>query len=157
MSRKQPGEAPKQERAVRPRRDPEIDESEVIASRQYAIDGFDPVQFVTAKIGKPALRDADGRYECAAEIRESGRIWVRRLVGDDALEALQVALALVSAEVNHLSQQPNIRLSWLEGRRRDLGLPSPPKYSLLPDEKEATKDAKSKARASNGGKKRSSH
>ena len=69
------------------------------------------------------------------------------------LEALEVALALVSAEVNHLSRQPNIRLSWLEGRRHDLGLPVPPRDSLLPVEKEATKNAKSKARASNRGKK----
>jgi hypothetical protein len=120
----------KQKAKAHPRRDAELEESEIIVSRQYVIEGSDPIEVVTVKIGKPVLRASDGMYECATEIRENGQTWVRRLNGVDALEALQLALILVGTDLNYLSQQPSVRLSWLEGRRRDLALPTPPDFSL---------------------------
>jgi hypothetical protein len=113
-----------------PRRDQKLDDDEVIAARRYRITGTSPPEFVTIRIGLPKPRASDGRYECGAEIREGGRVWVRLLNGIDAFEALQLALMLIGTDLNHINQQLNGLLSWRDGKTSSLAFPTPPEFSL---------------------------
>jgi hypothetical protein len=115
-----------------PRRDPALKSDEVIACRRYVVIGSDPAEVITVKIGKPRLRKSHGRYECGAEISESGRRWVRYVNGADADEALQLALVLIGTDMSHISGQLKGALSWLEGTRHDLAVPLPPTFALYP-------------------------
>jgi hypothetical protein len=114
------------------RRDAKLGDDEVIASRKYLITSTKPPEYVTAKLGRPRLRVRDGLYECAAEIDEGGRVWVRYLTGSDALEALQLALIILGTDLKHTNEQLGDALCWSSGQRRDLGLPTYPDFSLRP-------------------------
>jgi hypothetical protein len=121
---------PKQKRSFR--RDVKLGDDETIASRRYLITCTTPPEYVTVKIGRPRLRVRDGLYECAAEISESGRVWVRYLTGSDAFEALQLALIILGTDLKHINEQLGNALRWSDEERADLGLPTYPDFSLRP-------------------------
>jgi hypothetical protein len=126
-----------------PRQDTPLEDSEVIAVREYFVEGTSPPDLVVVRLGKPRLRDFDGKYECGTEISEGGRVWVRRMVGDDAFEALQLALRLVGTDLNHINDQLFSQAScplWSNGDRRDLVLPV---YSPWPKRTKPGKTKKS--------------
>jgi hypothetical protein len=112
------------------RRDPKLDDDEIVASRRYWITGTAPAEWVTVRIGLPRQRVSDGRYECGAEISEGGRIWVRYLNGVDAFEALYLALIIIGTDLKHLDHQLNGKLYWSDGKRTDLAFPTFPEFSL---------------------------
>lgn len=108
------------------RRDTPLADNEVIAVREYAIKGTLPLELVLIRLGKPTVRASDGKHECGTEIVEGGRVWVRRVIGEDAFEALQLALRLIETDLNHINDQlfpQNSYLAWDNGNRRDLVLP----------------------------------
>ncbi len=105
------------DKARSPCRDAPLHDSEVIAVREYVIAGTTPHDLVLVHREKPTVRDSDGKYECGSEISEGGRIRVRRVLGNDEFDALQVALALI--ENDQLFPQQSY-LVWDGGTRRDL-------------------------------------
>lgn len=112
------------------RRDNKLEDNEVIASRTYEVADSSPPDYVTIRLGRPKLRNEDGRYECGAEICEYGRVWVRYLNGADEFEALQLALILIGTDLKHINDQLSGRLRWLKEKREDLAFPTYPNFSL---------------------------
>lgn len=110
------------------RSDKPLGDSEVIAVREYRIEGTSPPESVLVRLGAPKRREhPDGGFECGAEIRESGRIWVRRLIGTDEFEALQLALRLIEVDLDHIDGQLMAQqsfLSWNDRQRRHTSVPS---------------------------------
>ena len=70
-------------RAGKLRRDKPLSDDEVIATRAYNLANDPDHEVVLVRLGRPRRRESDGLFECGAEINESGRIWVRRLLGAD--------------------------------------------------------------------------
>jgi len=74
-------------------------------------------QAVTLEVLRPAERRA-GEWTCVYRIRGLGRVRAGRVVGDDGLQALQLALAALRRELEPFAA----RLTWT-GEPGELGLP----------------------------------
>ena len=106
-----------------------LKDGEIMASREYAVDGSQPPRRVMVRIGFPKQR-FDGRYECVAEIDDGESVNVKPMNGVDAFEALFVAIMLIGTELAFTSEMLGRPLTWMEKGRRDLAFPVHPDFSL---------------------------
>jgi hypothetical protein len=101
-----------------------------MASREYTVEGSQPLRKVTVRIGFPKQRPNDGRYECLAEIDDGESVDVKPMNGIDAFEALFVAIMLMGTELVFTQEYLKRTLIWMGKDRRDLAFPIYPEYSL---------------------------
>jgi hypothetical protein len=105
-----------------------LNRDDILAMREYMLRGaYD--RKITARIGIPR-KTSDGRYECVAEVDEGDVVSSKPMNGVDAFEAIQLALMLIGAELNYIKEHSTNSLTWLDGTRTDLGLPTYPDFSL---------------------------
>ena len=101
---------------------PKDDLTDVIASRVMEVDG--KPQF-HVRIGRPKLAPEGDCWFCAYEI--TGPLTKRkgRFGGEDAMQALVLALYCISVDIEICAENAQGRLSW-GGDTKDFGFPSPP-------------------------------
>jgi hypothetical protein len=99
-------------------------EHEVLAEREYHLESPDGPRKILVQVGFPKRCADNGRYECVAVLL-AGEISFRRpMNGVDAVEALQLALKILSVELSFIAEQLEGRLSWAEGTRHETGFDS---------------------------------
>lgn len=98
-----------------------LPESEVLAEREYHLENHNKSRKILIQIGFPIRRTEDNRYECVAVFQEDHICFRRPMNGVDALEAIQLALEIISVDLRFIVEETGSRLSWAEGTRHDLG------------------------------------
>ena len=97
---------------------------EVIATRDYSFpDENGRATSASVLIGKPQPSPDSSDYQCHFLIKGLGDEKIQVARGVDALQALQSALILAGASLNHLNEKTGRRLRWAGGTRGDLGFP----------------------------------
>ncbi len=96
---------------------------EPIASREL-LAGRDRV-FVTMGMPKPFDPDGMEGFYCPYSIEFRGQKKVRYAGGADAVQALQLAMNMIGADLGLLARQQNIRIFW-DDERLGTGFPSNP-------------------------------
>lgn len=74
-------------------------EFEVIAERELSLVSGEKQGVVTVSIGRP-YREADGAYFCPFRVRGLGRELSRKAGGVDGIQAVQLALVMIGAELS---------------------------------------------------------
>jgi len=97
---------------------------EIFVSRQlYYLDQTNQRKPVTVFISKPEpLADPPG-YECRFQVIGIGSQRIQIVRGRDSIQALQSALVLVAASLNHLNDRLGRKVVWDGGIRGELGFP----------------------------------
>jgi hypothetical protein len=101
-----------------------LTEGEVLAEREYHLENHNGSRKVLIQIGFPTRRTEDNRYECVAVFQEDDICFRRPMNGVDALEALQLALEIISVDLKFIVEETESRLSWAEGTRHCFGFSS---------------------------------
>ena len=97
---------------------------EIIASRQlYYLDESNKKRRVSVFVGKPQPSAESADYECSFQVIGIGSQQARKARGHDSIQALQSALILVAANLNHLNDQLGRKLVWDGGVKGELGFP----------------------------------
>ncbi len=97
---------------------------EIIATRQlYYLDDANERRKVGIFIGKPQIAADSEEYECAFHVIGIGNQEAMKARGHDSIQALQSALILAAATVNHLNTQLGRKLTWEGGVKGELGFP----------------------------------
>ncbi|HXI23820.1 MAG TPA: hypothetical protein VNG71_08085 [Pyrinomonadaceae bacterium] len=97
---------------------------EVIATREFSFpDENDRDASASILIGKPLPSLDSSGYQCHFLIKGLGDERIQIARGYDSLQALQSALILAGASLNHLNEKAGRRLRWAGGTRGDLGFP----------------------------------
>lgn len=101
---------------------PKDDLTDIIASRVMEVDGKPEFH---VRIGRPKLAPEGDCWFCAYEI--TGPLTNRkgRFGGEDAMQALVLALYCISVDTEICAENTQGRLSW-GGDTKDFGFPSPP-------------------------------
>ena len=92
----------------------------VIAERTLTC-AEDAQREVVVRLAKPELNRGGANYECAYRIVGLGNI-TRFAAGLDSMQALQLAFAMVGAELAHIEQTTGFHLRFCDG---DTGFPRP--------------------------------
>ena len=96
----------------------------VIATREFSFpDENGSAASASVLIGKPLRSPDSSDYQCHFLIKGLGDETIQIARGLDALQALQSALILAGASLNHLNEKAGRRLRWAGGMRGDLGFP----------------------------------
>jgi Domain of unknown function (DUF6968) len=100
------------------------DLGEIIATRYLRLAADNHTErTISIFVGKPRLiPDASG-YLCPFQVVGAGSEQTQTAQGCDSLQALQAALILIGAILNHLNDQFGRRLSWEGHARGELGFP----------------------------------
>lgn len=102
--------------------DPDI--GEVIGSRQYRLINEDSTESaVSVLIGRPQITENATEYQCSFKLIGIGSQTTQIARGYDSIQALQSALILITAHLNHLNNELGRKLKWDGGRNGDLGFP----------------------------------
>src|SRR5262245_20593759 len=97
---------------------------EVIATRQlYYFDDSNKKKPVTAILGKPHRSPESLEFQCQFQIIGVGNPSAETARGHDSIQALQSALILLAATLNHLNNRLGKRLIWDGGAKGELGFP----------------------------------
>ena len=98
--------------------------AEIIATREffYFDNGGEP-RTIKVVIRKPQPSRNASDYECFFEINDLGFERRESAHGHDSLQALQSAMILAAATINHLNYKEGWNLRWKNGSNGDLGLP----------------------------------
>lgn len=97
---------------------------EIIATRQlYYLDEAGEKNPVKVLIGKPQFSTESSDYECSFQVTGSGAQQTQKARGHDSIQALQSALILAAANLNHLNDQLGRKLVWEGGVKGELGFP----------------------------------
>lgn len=97
---------------------------EVIATRQlYYVDEHQQKKSVRIIVGKPEPTPDSSEYQCLFQLIGFGSQHTQTARGHDSIQALQSALILVAANLNHLNDKLGRRLVWEGGTRGELGFP----------------------------------
>ena len=97
---------------------------ELIATREFSfLDEKSKAIAASILIGKPQPSPDSSDYQCHFMIKGLGDETIRVARGSDSLQALQSALILAGASLNHLNEKAGRRLRWAGGMRGDLGFP----------------------------------
>jgi len=102
---------------------------EVIASRRlFVADEKARTLEVTVKLGKPKSFPGSSDYYCPYQITGLGNERVRYAGGVDAVQAVQLAMQMIGADL-YLVLNPTVgnRLRWEGNEHGDLGFPAPPR------------------------------
>lgn len=99
------------------------DIGEIIATRNlHFVDENQIKRTVSVFVGKPQ-QSPDSLYYCPFQVIGIGSQKTRAAQGQDSVQALQSALILIAARLNHLNIELGGRLSWIGGTKGDLGFP----------------------------------
>ena len=102
--------------------DPDI--GEIIAIRRYRlVDEDNDARCVSVLVGKPQPAKDSPEYQCRFQVIGIGNQITQVARGHDSIQALQSALILVSANLNHLNNELGRKLIWDGGRNGELGFP----------------------------------
>lgn len=97
---------------------------EIFASRQlYYLDQTNQRKPVTVFVGKPQPIADSTSYECRFQVVGVGSQRIQAARGHDSIQALQSALILVAASLNHLNERLGRKLVWEGGIKGELGFP----------------------------------
>ena len=97
---------------------------EIIATRRlYFVDESNIKRTVSVFVGKPQPSSDSISYYCAFQVIGIGSQKTQSAQGHDSIQALQSALILIAARLNHLNGELGGRLSWDGGGKGELGFP----------------------------------
>lgn len=97
---------------------------EIIATRTlYLVDDDNSKRVVSVLVGKPEPSEDQSVYQCPFQLIGIGSQKTQLAQGVDSIHALQSAMILIAANLNHLNDELGGRLSWAGGRDGDLGFP----------------------------------
>ena len=101
-----------------------LDIGEIIATRSYRlVDEENNERAVSVLVGKPQPVNDSHDYQCPFQLIGIGNQTTQVARGYDAIQALQSALILISANLNHLNNELGRKLIWDGGRKGELGFP----------------------------------
>lgn len=100
------------------------DLGEIIATRRlYFVDDSNNKRTVSVFVGKPEeARDSMG-YHCPFQVIGIGSQATQLARGCDSIQALQSALILIAASLNHLNNEIGGKLIWEGGSKGEVGFP----------------------------------
>ena len=97
---------------------------EIIATRRlYLIDEENVRRSVSVLVGKPQPSGDSSTYFCPFQIIGIGSQNTHLANGGDAIQALQSAMILIAANLNHLNVELGGRLKWNGDDTGELGFP----------------------------------
>jgi len=97
---------------------------EIIATRQlYYFDETNRKRIVSIFVGKPQPSSDSDDYQCLFQVIGLGHQQTQVARGHDSIQALQSALILAAASLNHLNDQLGRKLTWEGGAKGELGFP----------------------------------
>ena len=97
---------------------------EIIATRElYYFDDTNQKRIVSVLVGKPQTVPDSSDYQCPFQLVGMGTQDIHTARGHDSIQALQAALILVAASVNHLNDRLGRKLIWDNGIKGELGFP----------------------------------
>lgn len=97
---------------------------EIIATRKlYFVDEGNKKRAVSVFVGKPQQSNGSSDYQCSFQVIGIGSQKTQMARGHDSIQALQSALILISARVNHLNNELGGKLIWDGGSQGELGFP----------------------------------
>lgn len=97
---------------------------EIIATRRlYYFDETNQRKAISVVVGKPQPSPDSPEFQCPFQLIGIGSQDTQTARGHDSIQALQSALILVAANLNHLNNQLGRRLIWDGGIKGDLGFP----------------------------------
>ena len=97
---------------------------EIIASRQlYYFDDTNRKRIVSLFVGKPQPSPESADYRCLFQLIGIGHQKTQVARGHDSIQALQSALILAAASLNHVNETLGRKLVWEGGANGDLGFP----------------------------------
>jgi hypothetical protein len=97
---------------------------EIIATRHlYYFDETNQKIAISVVVGKPQPAPDSPEFQCPFQLIGIGSQDTQTARGHDSIQALQSALILVAANLNHLNEQLGQRLIWDGGAEGDLGFP----------------------------------
>lgn len=97
---------------------------EIIATRRfYFVDDADNKRTVSVFIGEPQPQPDSPGYLCPFQVIGIGSQETQLAHGRDSIHALQAAMILIAARLNHLNKELGGRLRWDGAGKGDLGFP----------------------------------
>ena len=97
---------------------------EIIASRQlHYFDETNRKRIVSVFLGKPQPSPDSRDYQCLFQLIGIGHQKTQVARGHDSIQALQSALILAAASLNHLNERLGRKLVWEGGAKGELGFP----------------------------------
>ena len=97
---------------------------EIIASRQlHYFDETNRKRIVSVFVGKPQPSPDSRDYQCLFQLIGIGHQKTQVARGHDSIQALQSALILAAASLNHLNERLGRKLVWEGGAKGELGFP----------------------------------
>ena len=97
---------------------------EIIATRHlYYFDETNQKKTISVVLGKPQPSPESQEFQCAFQLIGIGSQDTQTARGHDSIQALQSALILAAASLNHLNDQLGRKLIWDGGVKGDLGFP----------------------------------
>jgi hypothetical protein len=97
---------------------------EIIATRKlYLTEGSDDQRPVSVFVGKPQPSADSPDYVCPFQLIGIGNQETQLAHGRDSIHALQAAMILIAAQLNHLNKALGGRLRWDSAGKGDLGFP----------------------------------
>ena len=97
---------------------------EIIATRRlYFVDENNNKRTVSIFVGKPEEAQDSIGYHCPFQVIGIGSQTTQLARGYDSVEALQSALILIAASLNHLNNEIGGKLTWEGGGQGELGFP----------------------------------
>src|SRR6476620_783398 len=95
---------------------------EIIATRQlYYFDETNRKRLVSIFVGKPQPSPETRDYQCLFQLIGIGHQKTQVARGHDSIQALQSALILAAASLNHLNERLGRKLVWEGGVKGELG------------------------------------
>lgn len=82
-----------------------------------------PTRTVSVFVGKPEEAEDSMGHQCPFQIIGIGSQTTQLARGYDSIQALQSALILIAASLNHLNNEIGGKLSWKGGAKGELGFP----------------------------------
>lgn len=77
--------------------------------------------FVT--IGQPELLQSDDEFACQYSIRWRGKNLCHRVIGIDAIQAIQLVMTRIGTELMALAKENNLQITWLADTPGEIGFP----------------------------------
>jgi hypothetical protein len=97
---------------------------EIIATRTlYLVDDDNSKRVISVFVGKPQPSKDPSVYQCPFRLVGIGSQKTQFAQGHDSIHALQSALILIAANLNHLNNELGGRLIWNGGPKGVLGFP----------------------------------
>jgi hypothetical protein len=97
---------------------------EIIATRTlYLVDDDNSKRIISVFVGKPQPSEDQSGYRCPFQLVGIGNQKTQFAQGHDSIHALQSAMILIAANLNHLNDELGGRLRWEGSRNDDLGFP----------------------------------